>query len=146
MNTFESLHGDQRVIVGTGRRELHIDRSFPVIVCLCGSTRFKDSFNKANLALTLAGYIVLSVGSFTHSDAELKLNDDKKVELDHLHKRKIDLADCVLVLNVGGYVGQSTKSEIDYAHNTGKPVLYAGSMVPGKLIDDYVGAVTRQFN
>ena len=98
---------------------------FPKIICLCGSTRFKDAFNSANLALTLAGYIVLSVGSFTHSDAELKLNDDKKHELDILHKRKIDLADAVLVLNVNGYVGSSTKSEIDYAHNTGKPLAYA---------------------
>ena len=98
---------------------------FPKIVCLCGSTRFKDAFNAANLALTLAGYIVLSVGSFTQSDAELKLNDDKKKELDVLHKRKIDLCDAVLVLNVNGYVGSSTKSEIDYAHNTGRPLAYA---------------------
>ena len=106
------------------RRCLILMNVFPKIICLCGSTRFKETFNKANLELTLAGYIVLSVGSFTQSDAELKLNDDKKVELDILHKRKIDLADAVLVLNVDGYIGSSTKSEVEYAFSIGKPLAY----------------------
>jgi len=104
---------------------IELDLDFPKIVCLCGSTRFKDAFNVANLALTLAGYIVLSVGSFTHSDAELNITEEMKVKLDHLHKRKIDLADVVLVLNVEGYIGFSTRSEIIYAEHTSKPVGYA---------------------
>jgi len=125
-------------------RNLYISQRYPKIICLCGSTRFKFAFNAANLELTLAGYIVLSVGSFMHSDEELNISDEQKVKLDHLHKRKIDLADAVLVLNVDGYVGQSTKSEIDYSHSTGKPVAYACGET-GKL-GDVAQVVAGLFN
>lgn len=96
---------------------------FPTIVCLCGSTRFGDAFHEWNLRETLAGRIVLSIGCNTKSDTDLmlagELTEEDKIRLDELHKRKIDLADEVLILNVGGYVGTSTKSEIAYAqaHN-----------------------------
>lgn len=99
---------------------------FPIVVCLCGSTRFMEAWQAANLAETLAGRIVLSVGCNTKNDADLQRMGDltaaKKAELDDLHKRKIDLADEILVLNVGGYVGESTKSEIAYAERMGKAV------------------------
>lgn len=91
----------------------------PRVVCLCGSTRFIEEFQAANLRETLAGNIVLSVGCNTKPDTDLMqsgtLTDELKASLDDLHKRKIDLADEVLILNVGGYVGDSTKSEIQYA-------------------------------
>lgn len=98
----------------------------PPITVLCGSTRFFAEFAKQNLALTLAGHIVLSIGCDTKADGELfgADLDTVKAELDELHKRKIDLADDVLVLNVGGYIGWSTRSEIDYATKLGKPVRY----------------------
>jgi hypothetical protein len=100
----------------------------PQIVCLCGSTRFFDAFRQANLRLTLAGVIVLSIGCDTKSDADLGIVAGDlapaKAALDELHKRKIDLADEVLVLNVGGYVGESTRSEIEYAEKIGRPVRY----------------------
>lgn len=100
----------------------------PRIVCLCGSTRFMAAFQEANLRETLAGRIVLSVGAFVHSDSELLasgvLTEVKKRALDELHKRKIDLADEILVLNVGGYIGESTRSEIAYAEAHGKIVRY----------------------
>jgi hypothetical protein len=103
----------------------------PPVVCLCGSTRFYDEFRRANLRLTLDGQIVLSIGYDTRSDADLaaaaELGNDPsviKTRLDELHKRKIDLADYVLVLNVGGYIGESTRSEISYARTLGKPVRY----------------------
>lgn len=92
----------------------------PTIVCLCGSTKFREEFRQANAKLTLAGKIVLTVGCF-HGDPEWGSN---KVNLDELHKRKIDMSDEVLVLNVGGYVGESTRSEINYAITNGKPVRY----------------------
>lgn len=95
----------------------------PRIVCLCGSTRFAWAFEKANAEETLAGRIVLSVGCMTHA-ANLSITPEQKIALDDLHKRKIDLADEVLVLNVGGYIGDSTKSEIEYALNNNKPVRY----------------------
>lgn len=88
----------------------------PEIVVLCGSTRFKDEFEKYNHELTLQGKIVLSVGVFVRSEpAYADISDEQKRALDELHKRKIDLADRVLVLNVDGYLGDSTKSEIRYA-------------------------------
>ena len=72
----------------------------PKIVCLVGSTRFGDAFAKANLDETLAGNIILSVGCTAHSDSQLGLDEKTKAALDELHKRKIDLCDEVLVLNV----------------------------------------------
>ncbi len=101
------------------------------VVTLCGSTRFKDEFMKAQKDLTLKGYIVISVGLFGHSgDSEVWENMDEgtltktKEMLDDMHKRKIDMADEIFVINVGGYVGDSTKSEIEYATKTGKKVNY----------------------
>lgn len=75
-----------------------------------------------NLRETLTGKIILSVGCDTKSDAMLGLEPDVKVRLDELHKRKINIADEILVLNVDGYVGSSTASEIAYAREQGKRV------------------------
>ena len=98
--------------------------SRPAVVCLCGSTRFGDAFRDANLRETLAGNIVLSIGCDFKSDQGLGLTDADKERLDELHKRKIDMADEVLILNVGGYIGKSTCSERDYAAAHGKCVRY----------------------
>lgn len=101
------------------------------IITLCGSTRFKDEFMETQKRLTLDGNIVISVGLFGHSgDNEVWENMDEgtltktKELLDDMHKRKIDMADEIFVINVGGYIGSSTQSEIDYAVATGKPVNY----------------------
>lgn len=102
-------------------------KEFPKIVCLCGSTRFWAEFEKQGLAETLAGHIVLSIG-IARPDSIVFAHDpnhaDVKKKLDELHKRKIDLADEVFVLNIDGYIGESTRSEIDYAIANGKPVRY----------------------
>lgn len=101
---------------------------YPTIVCLCGSTRFGEAFAAANLRETLLGHIVLTVGCETHSDDNLfsQLSPEEqaatKRRLDALHLRKIDLADCVLVVSEGGYFGESTTREIRYALAQGKPV------------------------
>mgnify|MGYP000000426864 FL=1 len=101
------------------------------VITLCGSTRFKDAFLDAQKKLTLEGNIVISVGLFGHSgDSEVWENMDEgtltktKEMLDDMHKRKIDMADEIFVVNVGGYIGSSTKSEIEYAIATGKAVRY----------------------
>lgn len=102
----------------------------PKIVCLCGSTRFMEAFQAANLNETLKGNIVLSVGCNTASDADLFAGMPEtqmralKERLDELHKRKIDLADEVLILNVGKYIGESTYSELEYAVYAGKEIRY----------------------
>lgn len=101
-------------------------KDFPKIVCLCGSTRFMDAFFEAGWQLTLDGYIVLSVGVCKHAEdhgAEA-LGEKVARELDELHFRKIDLADEVRVLNVGGYIGDSTRRELEYARQQGKQVTF----------------------
>src|SRR6266568_1729570 len=91
----------------------------PTIICLCGSTRFSQAFHDENLRETLLGRIVLSIGCDFKSDHDLMiagdLTEEDKERLDELHLRKIDLADEILVLNVNGYIGQSTRREIEYA-------------------------------
>ena len=94
------------------------------VVTLCGSTRFKDEFIEAQKRLTLAGNIVISVGLFGHSGDDEVWAEGAKEMLDDMHKRKIDMADEIYVINVGGYIGSSTKSEIEYAKKTGKAVKY----------------------
>ena len=94
------------------------------VVTLCGSTRFKDEFIEAQKRLTLAGNIVISVGLFGHSGDDEVWAEGTKEMLDDMHKRKIDMADEIYVINVGGYIGSSTKSEIEYAKKTGKTVKY----------------------
>ena len=101
------------------------------VITLCGSTRFKDEFMEAQKRLTLEGNIVISVGLFGHAgDTEVWETMDEgtltktKEMLDDMHKRKIDMADEIYVINDGGYIGSSTKSEIEYARKTGKTVTY----------------------
>ena len=101
------------------------------VVTLCGSTRFKEQFMEAQKRLTLEGNIVISVGLFGHAgDQEVWDGMDEgtlsktKEMLDDMHKRKIDMADEIYVINVGGYIGDSTRSEIQYAEEHGKRIRY----------------------
>ena len=99
----------------------------PEVVCLCGSIRFVDEMNAANRDLTLAGVIVVAPGVFLHAEdheADELITNEQKTALDAVHLPKIDLADRVLVVNPGGYVGDSTSREIAYAHATGKPISF----------------------
>ena len=92
------------------------------VITLCGSTRFKDDFERINKMLTLSGNIVISVGCFGHSGDVF--TEEQKVMLDDIHKRKIDMSDAIYVINKDGYIGASTKSEIKYALMHGKQVIY----------------------
>ncbi|MFD5813026.1 hypothetical protein [Streptomyces sp. NPDC127038] len=91
----------------------------PPIVCICGSARFADEMRAANRELTLAGVIVVAPG-----EADELISGEQKAQLGALHLRKIDLADRVLVVNPGGYIGESTRREIAYAKCLGKPIRY----------------------
>lgn len=125
-------------------------KEMPKIVVLCGSTRFHYQFQRANYDETMAGNIVLTVGFYLHvlplwissltaealsvdsqhgpatgvRNEGMGCTAEQKIALDELHKRKIDLADEMLVLNVGGYIGDSTRSEIEYAEALGMPIRY----------------------
>lgn len=94
------------------------------IITLCGSTRFKDEFLAEQKRLTLEGNIVISVGLFGHSGDGEVWEEGTKEMLDDMHKRKIDLADEIFVINPNGYIGESTKSEIKYAKLKHKKVEY----------------------
>jgi len=94
------------------------------IITLCGSTKFKDEFIAEQKRLTLEGNIVISVGLFGHSGDEEVWSESTKEMLDDMHKRKIDLADEIFVINPGRYIGESTLSEIDYARRTNKSIKY----------------------
>ena len=94
------------------------------VITLCGSTRFKDAFMEVQKMLTLEGNIVISVGLFGHSGDDEVWTKGIKEMLDDMHKRKVDMADEIYVINVGGYIGSSTTSEIEYAKRVGKPVRY----------------------
>jgi hypothetical protein len=94
------------------------------IITLCGSTKFKEEFMSVQKELTLQGYIVISVGAFGHSGDNEVWSENTKVMLDDMHKRKIDMADEIYVINKNGYIGDSTKSEIEYAKTTNKNIKY----------------------
>ena len=119
------------------KRGVILDTYFPKIVCLCGSTRFMEAFQEANLKETLEGNIVLTVGCDMRSDESLGLLPAVKVRLDELHKRKIDLADEIFVLNVGGYIGESTRSEIEYAQAQDKPIRFLEPVTPESFFREY---------
>ncbi len=101
-------------------------RLWPTIVCLCGSTRFSEMFRYVNQRETLAGKIVLAPGCF-QGDAVLEVLPGMKQRLDELHLHKIALADEILVVNVGGYIGESTRREIAYAWQQGKRIRWLES-------------------
>ncbi|MEZ5094973.1 MAG: hypothetical protein R2731_01845 [Nocardioides sp.] len=91
----------------------------PDIVCLCGSARFMTEMREATRDLTFSGVIVLAP-----CEADESPTPEQKAALDALHLHKIDLADRVLIVNPGGYVGESTRREIAYAHTLGKPISF----------------------
>lgn len=92
------------------------------VITLCGSTKFKEEYLDAQKRLTLEGNIVISVGLFGHSGDNEVWSEGTKAMLDDMHKRKIDMADEIFVINVEGYIGDSTRSEIEYAKSTGKRI------------------------
>lgn len=138
-NNYRYEKGDDNIYRNVGR---------PIIVCLCGSTRFYEAFQKANYDETMAGKIVLSVGHYPRVQKQLVKIDgcmgeqevfvpvvkeggetvgctpEQKVQLDILHKQKIDLADEVLILNVGGYIGESTRGELEHARKCSKIIRF----------------------
>ena len=97
------------------------------IITLCGSIKFKDEFMKVQEKLTLDGNIVLTPNFFNNIKKE-NIDEKTKKMLDEMHKQKIDMSDEIYVINVGGYIGESTKTEIEYAKTKGKKVSYLESI------------------
>ena len=104
-----------------------------MIYTLCGSSRFPQAFHIVNAHLSLKGHVVISLGLFGHADepqgarfltADGDEGTNEKVSLDRLHFEKIRMSDAIMVINVGGYIGSSTRREIEFAKSLGKRVEY----------------------
>ena len=95
----------------------------PKIVTLCGSTRFEEKFRILNEYFTMRGYIVLAPGVFAHS-RDIQISAADKARLDELHKEKIEMSDFIIVICPNGYIGESTRSEIEYAVAHNKRIYY----------------------
>ena len=101
--------------------EKYLSSRVPQIITLCGSTRFKDLFLEAARDLTLQGWIVLMPGVFGHAD-NFEWTEEQKKKLDELHLEKIRMSNAVFLLNKGGYIGESTRKEIEYARSRNIPI------------------------
>ena len=93
------------------------------VVTLCGSTRFKEDFLKAQEALTLAGKLVISLGFFEHAEGKT-ITPETEALLADIHRQRIDMSDSIFVINRDDYIGKSTASEIAYARAAGKSVSF----------------------
>ena len=92
------------------------------VITLCGSIKFKNEFMKVQEELTLDGNIVFIPNFFNNLKGEI--NKETKKMLYEMHRQKIDMSNEVYVINCGGYIGESTKSEIEYAKANGKMISY----------------------
>jgi hypothetical protein len=106
-----------------------------MIVCLCGSTKYKEEFLAANKQFTLKGYVVLSVGFYGHAD-DAPPDRFTKAKLDLLHLEKIELSDAIYVLNCDGYIGESTEREIVHAIKRDKAVLFYDEKAGKKYLEE----------
>ena len=94
-----------------------------MIITICGSSKFKNEIFDAAKKLTLDDHIVLIPTIFEHADNE-SLTVEQKIRLDNLHKQKINMSDAIFVVNVDGYIGESTFGEIDWATKNKKEVYF----------------------
>lgn len=101
-------------------------------VTLCGSTKFRAEYELWNKRLTLAGFLVYSVAGFGHSGDIF--TDEEKARLDQMHLAKIDASHLIVVINLGGYIGESTRREIKHAEATGKRVYYTDMATEGHYV------------
>ncbi len=99
----------------------HAERGDPTVITLCGSMRFRAQLERLGAELSLAGHVVLAPVAL---DPSAELDADARARLGRVHLQKVGMADEVLVVNVGGYVGESTRREIAHARSRGIPVRY----------------------
>lgn len=95
-----------------------------MIITLCGSTRFEPYFHMWNEALSLAGHVVFGLASYpsTHGGNKNWYTADEKRILDEVHFKKIEASWAILILNIDGYIGESTRNEIGHARHLEKSV------------------------
>lgn len=96
------------------------------MICLCGSSKFKDDFIRVGEDLTLQGNIVIGLSLYGHAEHKFDtvITPEIKTMLDDMHRQKIDMSDAIFVINKNGYIGNSTQREIAYARFHNKPIYY----------------------
>ena len=102
--------------------DISIIDKYPVVT-LCGSTRFKEDFERVQKELTLSGYIVIPLAIYSQYD-ETELTDEQKQMLIEMQYRKIDISDEIYVINKYGYIGSDTMKEIEYAESRHRRIRY----------------------
>lgn len=98
------------------------------IITVCGSYKFKNEMIEITEKMALKGYCMLTPIELTKHDKNA-YTVDEALMLDRMHKEKIKLSDAILVVNVNGYIGNSTRSEIEYAKSLNKEILYYTDLV-----------------
>ncbi|MFD0710516.1 hypothetical protein [Paenibacillus sp. GCM10027626] len=93
------------------------------VITLCGSTKFKKQFEQANAYLTLQGNVVIGLAFFEQSEG-FQITHEQAELLGNIHFKKIDLSDEIFIIDVDGYIGNSTRKEIEYAKKKGKAIRY----------------------
>lgn len=93
------------------------------VITLCGSTKLKKQFEQVNRYLTLQGNIVISLAFFEQSEG-IEITTEQAELFAKIHLRKIEMSDEIFVIDVDGYIGSSTKNEIEYAIENGKTIRY----------------------
>ena len=89
--------------------------------------RFRDEFERLNAELTLAGHVVLTPTALARST---ELSVEERARLGRVHLAKVAMADEVLIVNVGDYVGESTRREIEHARSRGVAVSFLEPHTP----------------
>lgn len=112
------------------------------VITLCGSTRFMDIFHKVEHDLTLKGYIVLSVEVFEKMTGE-EISKEQIDLLNDIHRKKIDISDAIFVIDMHGYIGEATKSEIEYAKSIGKEIYYFSKLYTEVVVHSCWGKTSK---
>lgn len=98
------------------------------IITVCGSLKFKDEMMKITEEMELQGNCMISVIYPTNEDKDYYTAEQAEI-LDQMHKEKIKMSDAILVVNVGGYIGSSTRSEIEFAKEMNKEIIYYTDLI-----------------
>ncbi len=93
------------------------------VITVCGSYKFKKEISEIAEVMTLKGNCVITPNDLTRTNKN-SYTENEILMIDNMHKEKIKLSDAILVVNVNNYIGNSTKSEIEYAKSLNKKVLY----------------------
>ncbi len=98
------------------------------IITVCGSYKFKKEMTEITEKMTLKGNCMITPNELAKTDKEAYTKEEILM-IDKMHKEKIKISDAILVVNVNGYIGNSTKSEIEYAKSLNKEILYYTDLI-----------------